>query len=111
MDNVYKNIEEYKPNKKQKVLIVFDDMIADMLTKKKLNPMVTRLFTRAKLSISLVFITQSDFPVPRNIRLNSTQNFFFENSKQKRTSKNAFNHSSNIDFHGYMNPYKKCTLT
>ena len=87
MDNVYKNIEEYKPNKKQKVLIVFDDMIADMLTKKKLNPMVTRLFTRANLSVSLVFITQSDFPVPRNIRLNSTQNFFLKIPNKRELQK------------------------
>ena len=87
MDNVYKNIEEYKPNKKQKVLIVFDDMIADMLTKKKLNPMVTRLFTRAKLSISLVFITQSDFPVPRNIRLNSTHYFFMKIPNKRELQK------------------------
>ena len=60
MDNIYKNIEEYNPNKKQKILIVFDDMIADMLSNKKLNPIVTELFIRGrKLNISLVFITQS----------------------------------------------------
>ena len=60
MDNIYKNIEEYNPNKKQKLLIVFDDMIADMLSNKKLNPIVTELFIGGrKLNISLVFITQS----------------------------------------------------
>ena len=53
-----KNIEEYNPNKKQKLLIAFDDMIADTLSNKKLNPIVTRLFNRErKLNISLVFIT------------------------------------------------------
>ena len=58
MDNIYKNIEEYNPNKKRKILIVFDDTIADMLSNKKLNPIVTELFIRGrKLNISLVFIT------------------------------------------------------
>ena len=72
MDGIYTNIEEYNPNKKLKVLIVFDDMIADMLTNKKLNPIVTELFIRGrKLNISLAFITQSYFAVPKNIRVNS----------------------------------------
>ena len=73
MDDIYKNIEEYNPNKKRKILIVFDDMIADMLSNKKLNPVVTELFIRGKkLNISLVFIKQSYFTVSKNIRLNST---------------------------------------
>ena len=73
MDNIYKNIEEYNPNKRRKILIVFDDMIADMLSDKKLNAIVTELLIGCrKLNISLVFITQSYFAVPKNIRLNST---------------------------------------
>ena len=48
MDDIYKNIEEYKPNKKQKILIVFHNMIADMLSNKKLNPVVTELFIRGR---------------------------------------------------------------
>ena len=73
MDDSYKNTEEFNPNKKRKILIVFDDMIADMLTNKKLNPIVAELLIRGrKLNISLVFITQSYFTVPKNIRLNST---------------------------------------
>ena len=60
MDDIYKNIEEYNPNKRRKILIVFDDVIADMLSNKKLNLIVTELFIRGrKLSISLVVITQS----------------------------------------------------
>ena len=71
MDDIYKNTEEYNPNKKRKKLIVFDDMIADMLSNKKLNPIVTELFIRRrKLNISLVFTKQSYFAVPKNIRLN-----------------------------------------
>ena len=71
VDGIYKNIEEYNPNKNKKILTVFDDMIADILSNKKLNPVVTELFIkRRKLNISLVFITQSYFAVPKNIRLN-----------------------------------------
>ena len=66
MDDVYENIEEYNPNKKRKILIIFDGMIADMLSNKKLNPRVTELFFRCrKLNIYLVFITQSYFTVPK----------------------------------------------
>ena len=71
MDDIYENIGEYNPNKKRKKLIVFDDMVAEILSNKKLNPIVTKLFIRGrKLNISLVFITQSYFAVPKNIRLN-----------------------------------------
>ena len=62
MDDIYKNIEEYNPNKERKILIVFDNMIADMRSNKKLNPIVTELFIRRrKLNISLVFIAQYFF--------------------------------------------------
>ena len=74
MDDIYKNNEEYNPDKKSKILILFDDMIADMLSNKKLNKIVTELFIRGrKLNISIVFITQSYFAVPKNLRLNSTR--------------------------------------
>ena len=72
MQDVYKNIEDYNPIKKRKLLIVFDDMIADMINNNKLNPIVTELFIRdRKLNISIVFITQSYFKVPKDVRLNS----------------------------------------
>ena len=73
MRNVYKIIDDYNPNKENKILIVFDDMIADMIHNKKLNSVVTELFIRGrKLNISLVFITQSYFKVPKDVRLNTT---------------------------------------
>ena len=85
MDDICENIEEYSQDKERKMLIVFDDMIADMLFNKKLNPVITVFFIRGrKLNISLVFITQSYFAVPKNIRLNSTH--YYENSKQRRAS-------------------------
>ena len=66
VDDIYRNIEDYNPNEKCKKLIEFDDMIADMLSNKKLNPIVTELFIRGrKLNISLVFITQTYLAVPK----------------------------------------------
>ena len=68
MQNVYKNIEAYNPNKKRKILIVFDDMVADMLSNKNLNSIVTEIFVRSrKLNIPLVFITLSYSKVPKKI--------------------------------------------
>ena len=73
MQDVYKNIDEYNTDKERKILIVFDDIIADMINNKTLNSIVTELFIRGrKLNISLVFITQSYFKVPKDDRLNTT---------------------------------------
>ena len=74
MQDVYKNIDEYNVDKECKILIVLDDAIADMINKKKLNSIITELFIRSrKLNFFLVFITQSCFKVPKNVRLNSNQ--------------------------------------
>ena len=79
INDIYKNIEDYNPNKKRKILIVFDDMIAEMISNKNLNPVVTGLFTRGrKPNFSLAYIAQSYFAVSKNIRLNSTHNFVME---------------------------------
>ena len=79
MQDVYKNIEDYKPRKKHKIFIVFDDMIVDMINNKKLNPVATELFIRGrKLNVSIVFITQSYFKVPKGVRLNPTHFFIMK---------------------------------
>ena len=84
MQDVHKNIEDYNPIKKHKISTVFDDMIADMINNNKLNPIVTDLFIRGrKLNISIVFITQSYFKVPKDVRLNSTH-FFIMKIPNKR---------------------------
>ena len=76
MHDVYKNNDDYNPDKENKILIVFDDMIAVMIHNKKLNSIVTELFIRGrKLNIYLVFITQSCFKVPKDVTLNT--NYFF----------------------------------
>ena len=85
-------------------------MIADMLSNKKLNPIVTELFIKGrKLNISLVFITQSYFAVPKNIRQNSTHYFVIKVPNKRELQQIAFNYSSDIDFQDFMNVYKKCT--
>ena len=83
MHDVYKNIDYWNPDKENKILIVFDDMIADMIHNKKLNSIVTELFIRGrKLNISLVFITQSYFKVPKDVKLN-TSHFLLQKSRIK----------------------------
>ena len=108
MQDVYKNIENY--NSIKVVLIIFDDMIADMINNNKLNPIVTELFIRGrKLNISIVFITQSYFKVPKDVRLNSTHFFIMKIPNKRELQQIALNHSSDIDFKDFINIYKKCT--
>ena len=98
MQDVYKNIDEYNPDKENKILTVFDDMIADMIHNKKLNSIVTELFIRGrKLNISLVFITQSYFKVPKDVRLNSTHFFIMKIPNKRELQQIALNHSSDIN--------------
>ena len=100
MQDVYKNIEYYNPIKNRKILIVFDDMIADMI---KLNPVVTELFIRGrKLNIYIAFITQSYFKVPKDVRLNSTHFFIMKIPNKKEFQQIALNHLSDIDFKDFM---------
>ena len=110
MQDVYKNIEDYNPGKKRKVLIIFEDKIADMINNKKLNPTVTELFIRGrKLNISIVFIMQSYFKVPKDVRLNSTHLFIMKILNKRELQQIALNHSSDIDFKDFMKIYKECT--
>ena len=84
MQDVYKNIEEYNLGKKHKVFIVSDDMIVDLTSSKKRNAVVTELFVRGrKLNISIVFITQSYFRVPKEVRLNTTHFFIMKIPNRK----------------------------
>ena len=110
MQDVYKNIEDYNPIKKRKVLIISDEMIADMISNNKLNRIVTELFIRGrKLNISIVFITQSYFKVPKDVRLNSTLFFIMKIPNKRELQQIALNRSSDIDFKDFMSIYKKCT--
>ena len=110
MQNVYKNIDEYNIDKDCKTLIVFDDVIADMINNKKWNSIVTELFLRGrKLNISLVFITQWYFKVPKDVRLNTTHSFIMKIPIKRELQHIALNHSSDIDFKDFIKVYKKCT--
>ena len=81
-----------------------------MINNKKLNPVVTELFIRRrKLNISIVFITQSYFKVPKDIRLNSTHFFIMKILNKRELQQIALNHSSDIDFKDFMKIYKECT--
>ena len=110
MDEIYKSIEEHNSKKKRKILIVFDDVIADMLSNKKLNLIVNEfVIGDRKLNIFLVFITQSYFAIPKYIRLNSKHYFTMKIPNKRELQQIAFNHSSDIDFKDLMNLYKKYT--
>ena len=110
MDKVYKNIDKYNTNKENKILIVFDDMIADMINNKKLNSIVTELFIRCrKLNISLVFISQSYFKVPKDVRNNSTHFFIMKIPNKRELMQIAINHSSDINTKDFIEIYRKCT--
>ena len=92
-------------------MIVLNDVIADMLSNKTLNPIIPELFIRGnKLNISLVFIMQSYFSVLQNIRINSTHYFIMKILNKQEIRQIAFNQSSDIDFQDFMNLYKKCTV-
>ena len=110
MHDVYKNIDDYNPDKENKILIVFDDMIADMINNKKLNSIVTKLFIRGrKLNIYLVFITQSYFKVPKDVRLNTSHFFITKIPNKGKLQQIAINHSSDISTKDFTNIYRKCT--
>ena len=97
MDDIYKNIEEYNPNNKRKILIVFDDMIADMLSNKKRNPEVTELFVRVENYTFLLFLLHNlIFFVSKNIRLNSTDYFIMKIPNKRELQRTVPNNLSNM---------------
>ena len=108
MDDVYENIDDYNPNRKRKILIVFDDMIADIMTNNKFRSIIKGLFIRCrKLNISLVFITQSYFSVPKDVRLNSTHYLIMKINNRKELQNIAINHSADIE--DFKKLYRECT--
>ena len=110
MEEVYENIGNYNPNRKRKILIVFDDMIADIMTNKKFQSLIKELFIRCrKINISLVFITQSYFSVPKDVRLNSTHYLIMKINNKRELQNIAINHSADIDYKDFMKIYRECT--
>ena len=110
MQDFYQNIEEYNQWNKRKVLIVFDGLIADMISNKILSPTVTTLFISDwKLNISIVFITLSYFKVQKDVRLNCTHFLIMKLPNKRELQQIAINHSSDIAFKDFIKIYEKCT--
>ena len=110
MQDPYKNIEDYNPKNNRKILIVFDDMIADIINNNKLDLIVTELFTRGrKINISIVFISQSYFKVPRVVRLNATHFFIMKIPNKREVQQIASNQSSDIDPKDFIKFFRKYT--
>ena len=109
MDDVYENIHDYNLSRRRKILIAFDDMIADIMTNKKFQAIIKELFIRCrKLNISLVFITQSYFSVPKDVRLNSTHYLIMKINNKRELQNIAINHSADIDYKDFVKTYKEC---
>ena len=108
MQDVYKNIDEYNTDKERKILIVFNDMIADMINiKKQFNS--KRIVRGRKINISLAFVTQSYFKVPKDVRLDSTQFFITKIPNKIELQEIVLNHSSDISSKDFIKVYKKYT--
>ena len=109
MDDVYENINDDNLSRKIKVLIIFDDMIVDIMTNKKFQAIIKELFIRCrKLNISLVFITQSYFSIPKDVRLNSTHYFIMKINNKRELQNIGINHSADIDYKDFMKIYRQC---
>ena len=110
MDDVYENIDDYNPIRERKRLIVFDDMIVDIMTNRRFQAIVKELFIRCRtLIVSLVFITQFYFSVPKDVRLNSTHYLIMKINNRTELQNVAINHSADIDYQDFMKIYRECT--
>ena len=110
MDDVFTNIDDYNKKTKRKVLIVFDDMIADIMSSNKFKAIIKELFIRCrKLNISIVFVTQSYFRTPKDARLNSTHFIIMKIQSRKELQNIAQENSGDIDFKGFLEIYKDYT--
>ena len=96
--------------KDRKILTVFDDMIADIMTNKKFQAIIKELFIRCrKLNMSLVFTTQSYFRVPKDVRLNSTHYLLMKIHNKRELQNIAFDHSADIEYKDFLKIYRNCT--
>ena len=106
MDDVFSNIDDYNPKRKRKILIVFDDMIADIMINKKFQAIIKELFIRCrKLNISLVFITQPYFKTPKDARLNSTHYLIMKIHNRRELQNIAADNSADIHYKVFLKIY------
>ena len=110
MDDVFTNIDDCNKQRGRKVLIIFDDMIADIMSSKKFKSIIKELSIRCrKLNISIVFITPSYFRTPKDARLNSTHYVIMKIQSRKELQKIAQENSGDIDFKDFLKTYKDYT--
>ena len=110
MDDVYEKIDDYNLSRKRKILIVFDDKITDIMSNNKFQAIIKELFIRRrKFNISLVFITQPYFSVPKDVRLNSTHYLIMKINNRKELQNIATNHSADIDYNDFVRICRECT--
>ena len=110
MNEVLENINNYNKNRDEKVLIIFDDMIADIMRSEKFKAIVKELFIRfRKLNISIVFIIQSYFRTPKDVRLNSIQYILMKISNKNELKSIAEENSGHFDFKDFLKIYNYCT--
>ena len=110
MDDVYNNIDDYNPKRKRKTLIVFDDMTAEIMINKKFQIIIKELFIRRrKMKISLVFIPQYYFSVPKDVRLNSMHFLIMKIHNKIELQQITINHSAEIDYKQFLKIYRNCT--
>ena len=110
MDDILINIEDYNKKRKRKVSIVFDDMISRVMSNKKAQQVLKHLLIRCrKLNISLCFLTQSYFSVPKDMRLNCTHYIIFKLNNKRELQNIAINHSADIDYKNFVKIYRGCT--
>ena len=110
MQDLYKNIDECNADKERKILMIFDDMIPDMINNKKLNSVIIELFIRhRKLKISLIFFTRSYFKFLKDVRVNSAHFFIIKIPNKRELQQIALNHSSSIKSKDFIKIHKKCT--
>ena len=110
MDDIYENIEDYDKKRKRKVLIVFDDMISHVMSDNKSQQVLKDFFIRCrKLNISLCFLTQSYFSVPKDVRLNCTHYIIFKLNNKRELQNIAINNSADIDYEDFIKIYRRCT--
>ena len=110
MDDIYENIHDYNSSRKRKILIVFDHMIADIMTNKKFQSIIKELFIRCrKLNISFIFITHSYFSVAKDVRLNSTHYLIMKINNKRELQNIAISHSADIGYLDFIKIYRECT--
>ena len=110
MDDILSEIEDYNKKRKRKILIIFDDMISHVMSDRRAQQILKDLFIRCrKLNISLCFLTQSYFSVPKDVRLNCTHYISFKLSNRRELQNIAIDHSADTDYEDFIKIYRVCT--